>query len=93
LFEYFLDTKKNSWWLMIAHVKFPESQGTDFTRVISKADYLLTDDLAMQGFKQICVKQWEKYSCSNSSWIFSTEKILWSDKLIKVDTKYVENVY
>lgn len=86
VFEYFLDNKRNSWWLMVGHIVFDPSLEALFSRVIKKSDFLLTDDLAMQWFKKLEYNSWETLS-------FSTNIILKQANIIKVDTQYVESVY
>lgn len=93
IFEYFLNNKKNAWWLMLGHIIFPKSLHNDFLRIVSDADFLLTDDLAMQWYKNICGTYLTDSICKETDWIFSTQQIIWNRNLIKVDTQYVENVY
>lgn len=93
IFNYYLENKKTSWWLMVAHVLFDASLSPDFQSLTQKADYLLTDDLAMQWYKKICSSSLENAYCNIQNGVFSTKEILWRNNLIKVDTQYVENVY
>ena len=86
LFEYFLDTKTISWGLMIAHIIIPDTLSDSFSNILAKADYILTDDLAMQWFKQMVWIEPE------SSFFSSHKAIIWNN-VIKVDTQYVESVY
>ncbi len=86
VFEYFLDNKKTPGWLMIGHIVFDTWLNTLFSRIIKKSDYLLTDDLAMQGFKRLENDTGETLS-------FSTNIILKQWNIIRVDTQYVESVY
>ena len=90
LFEYFLDNSSNMKWLMIAHIVFDPAQKVVFKWLIEKADYLLTDDLAMQWYKQIC-SWYTPESCNQNLWSFSSAEILSYPNLIKVDTWYVES--
>jgi hypothetical protein len=86
LFDYFLENKTTHWGLMVAHIIAPDSLIQSFLDTLSKADYVLTDDLAMQGYKKMT-------GVNPQGWFFSSHKILQNNNLIKVDTQYVESVY
>ena len=85
LFNYFLLAKKNNWWLMVWHIVFNESLKDYFHSIIDKADFILTDDLAMHWYK--------KMTWNLTPWtVFSSFEISENSSLIKVDTQYVEGV-
>ncbi len=78
LFEYALDKNSNSW-LMIWHMYIPNSKKDYFISTVNKANYLLTDDLWMQGYKQA---KWK-----TKTWLFfTTDQITNYQNLITVDS-------
>ncbi len=78
LFNYALEKNPKSG-LMVAHAYLPNSQLTQFNAWIQKASFLLTDDLAMQWYKL-------SHNKKKNNIFFTTDSILKSNKLIKVDS-------
>ncbi len=79
LFKYFFDNWENTW-VMIGHMFLTNNIRDEFFDILDKSDYILTDDLAMQGFKN-----YNNYDYDNM--FFSTINILNLDKKIfEVDT-------
>ncbi|MCD5380439.1 hypothetical protein LR004_00795 [Candidatus Gracilibacteria bacterium] len=78
LFEYALDKNSNSG-LMIGHMYIPNSKKDYFISTVNKANYLLTDDLGMQGYKQAQGK-------TKTGLFFTTDQITNYQNLITVDS-------
>ena len=80
LFKYMLDNKwYTQMWVMVWHMYVQDTLKSNFSDIISSADYILTDDLAMQWYVQ--ATWWEK------SWIFFTTDVVFdSEKAILVDS-------
>ncbi len=86
LFEYFLDKSGDlQVWLMVAHMYIWTSSKKYFEKVIKKADFILTDDLAMNGYKKASWK-------SIKNLFFTTDNIINSKKLIIVDTVNISKI-
>ena len=78
LFDYAL-TKNPTAWLMIWHMYIPNSKKQYFIDTVNKSNFLLTDDLWMQWYKQA---KWKL----KESLFFTTDQIINYDNLITVDS-------
>jgi hypothetical protein len=63
----------------------PKKLEKDFIKISNKADFLLTDDLAMQGYKQAKNKKLKDL-------FFTTNKIINKNNLIIVDTVNIAKI-
>ncbi len=80
LFDYFLENSDFlQTWLMIWHMYIPKSLKKKFDEIINKADFLLTDDLAMIWYKKA---KWK----IKKDLFFTTDKIINKNNLIIVNT-------
>ena len=86
LFNYFLE---NSWELqtgvMVAHIYLSSDLKQKFNNIIKKADFILTDDLAMMWYKEA---SWNKIN----NLFFSTDEIINNNKIIIVDTVNISKI-
>lgn len=86
LFNYFLE---NSWELqtgvMVAHIYLSSDLKQKFNNIIKKADFILTDDLAMMWYKKA---SWNKIN----NLFFSTDEIINKNNLIIVDTVNISKI-
>ena len=86
LFDYFLN---NSWklkvWLMVWHIYISSDLQILFENIIKKADFILTDDLAMLWYKKA---KWKKIK----GLFFSTDSIINNKKIIIVDTLNISKI-
>lgn len=79
LFDKVLSYSKSLWvktWVLVAHISLPNDFKDKFSAILSNADYVLTDDLSMNWYKNYLGKIWT---------FFSTEEILKLKNIIKVD--------
>lgn len=80
LFEYMLDNKQYTQiGLMIGHMYIPKTLKSEFTSIIDKSDYLLTDDLAMRWYT---LATW----AIKSEVFFTTDVVFDNDNTILVDS-------
>lgn len=84
LFEKLLEYWKWKVWLMIGHMYIPNEFKQRFKTSISKANYILTDDLGMWGYK---LATWKI-----RKWKFFTTDLLSGSKVTIVDTKNAKSV-
>ena len=86
LFDYFLN---NSWklqvWLMVWHIYISSDLQILFESIVKKADFILTDDLAMLWYKKA---KWKKIK----GLFFSTDSIINNKKIIIVDTLNISKI-
>ncbi len=86
LFEYFID---NSWklqtGLMVWHIYLSDELEQQFNKIIKKADFIITDDLAMIWYKKA---KWKKMK----NLFFSTDAIINNKNLIIVDTVNISKI-
>ncbi len=80
LFEYFLENNTTKSWLMVWHMYLPLKIRDNFLHVLSLSDFILTDDLSMNWYKNA-----DYYE--NNNMFFSTYEALDTDNIfIKVNT-------
>lgn len=80
LFDYFLNNNKSKRWIMVGHMYLPNKIKKTFLNSINSADFILTDDLAMNWYKN-------SWSYNNDKMFFSTIELLKTNNIfIKVDT-------
>ena len=86
LFTHMLDNKDYTQiWLMIWHMYVPNSLKSEFENILSKADYLLTDDLAMRWYT--LATWWEKNDV-----FFTTDVVFDNENTILVDSLINPNI-
>ena len=68
---------------MVGHMYIPQELEEEFIRILKKSDFILTDDLAMQGYQKT-------FSIKQPTDLFLTTSLLWDldVPIIIVDTQY-----
>jgi len=61
-------------WTMVWHMFVPDYYETNFTNILAKSDYILTDDMSMQGYRSAEEKD---------GYLFTTQRLLSNEQLNK----------
>ena len=80
VFEYFLSKETNlTRWIMVGHMFLNKNISESFHKILEKSDFVITDDLAMNGYRSV-------KSISENK-IFTTKELENYNNVIKVHTQ------